>query len=204
MQLCTRKKSLNSEVPAELCAAMAMGETASKETNIRGRNSDYALLPDSTQDPAKDVYATPLMSADEICKRTQEVWHRFFSLRAIWRRSACTPTMRARLAFISISKLYRQMYADTGLATESARQKKAKIAARFTARQCRKLFQSKPMPELQSATWELAQHNPTRYLVPLSGAITSGKETSFRVMSELSTREQAVQPGSRTSQEFIK
>lgn len=146
----------------------------------------------------------PLMSTNEICKQTEEVWDRFYSLRAIWRRSACTPTLRARLAFIFISKLYRQMYAGTGLATDSARRKKAKITARFTARQCRKLFQAKPMPELQSPTWELAQHNPTRYLVPLSGAITSAKETSFRVMSELSTCKQAVQPRSRTSQESMK
>ena len=29
--------------------------------------------------------------------------------------------MKARLAFVLISKLYRQMYANTGIATDSAR-----------------------------------------------------------------------------------
>ena len=55
-----------------------------------------------------------------------------------------------------LSKLYRQMYAGTGISTDSARRKKSKTWARWTARQCRKLFQAKPMPELQSPVWELA------------------------------------------------
>jgi hypothetical protein len=49
-----------------------------------------------------------------------------------------------------LSKLYRQMYAGTGISTDSARRKKSKTWARWTARQCRKLFAAKPMPELQS------------------------------------------------------
>jgi hypothetical protein len=39
-----------------------------------------------------------------------------------------------------LSKLYRQMYAGTGISTDSARRKKSKAWARFTARQCKKLF----------------------------------------------------------------
>ncbi|HSY02732.1 MAG TPA: hypothetical protein VK819_11280, partial [Acidobacteriaceae bacterium] len=66
------------------------------------------------------------------------------------------PTLRARIAFIFLSKLYRQMYAGTGISTDSARRKKAKKWARFTARQCRKLFQAKPMPELLYPHWEPA------------------------------------------------
>src|SRR5664279_5435893 len=42
----------------------------------------------------------------------------------------------------------------------SARRKKSKTWARWTARQCRKLFQAKPMPELQSPVWELAFASP--------------------------------------------
>jgi hypothetical protein len=55
-----------------------------------------------------------------------------------------------------LSKLYRQMYAGTGISTDSARRKKSKTWARWTAKQCRKLFQAKPMPLLQSPAWELA------------------------------------------------
>ena len=54
-----------------------------------------------------------------------------------------------------LSKLYRQMYAGTGISTDSARRKKSKSWARWTARQCKKLFQARPMPELQSPVWAL-------------------------------------------------
>jgi hypothetical protein len=42
------------------------------------------------------------------------------------------------------------MYAGAGISTDSARRKKSKAWARFTARQCKKLFRAKPMPELPS------------------------------------------------------
>jgi len=92
----------------------------------------------------------PTMSSEEIRERTQKVWNRFYNWSAIWQRSACTPNLRSRIAFIFLSKLYRQMYAGTGISTDSARRKKSKKWARWTARQCKKLFQAKPMPELQS------------------------------------------------------
>jgi hypothetical protein len=94
------------------------------------------------------------MSSDEIRMRTQKVWDRFYTWGAIWERSACTPTLRARLGFIFLSKLYRQMYAGTGISTDSARRKKSKRWARWTARQCKKLFQARPMPELEGPKWE--------------------------------------------------
>jgi hypothetical protein len=72
----------------------------------------------------------------------------------VWKRSACTPTLRARVAFVLLSKLYRQMYAGTGISTDSARKKKAKTWARWTARQTRKIFQAKPMPELTYPVWQ--------------------------------------------------
>ncbi len=90
------------------------------------------------------------MASTEISERTQKVWDRFYEFNAIWKRSACTPTLRARLAFVLLSKLYRQRYADTGISTDSARRKKAKTSARW---QTRKIFQAKPMPELQCPTW---------------------------------------------------
>src|SRR5262249_40771694 len=63
----------------------------------------------------------PVMSAEEIRERTQRVWDRFYSFRSIWRRSIAVRTLKARLAFVLISKIYRQMYANTGIATDSAR-----------------------------------------------------------------------------------
>ncbi len=95
------------------------------------------------------VYAPhPVMSPDEIRARTQAVWDRFYSLRRIWVRSRCTPNLRARLAFVLLSKLYRQMYANTGIATDSARVSRANRWARLIARPCRHLFTARPLAEL--------------------------------------------------------
>ena len=91
----------------------------------------------------------PVMSAAEIRLYTQEVWDGFYSLRNVWERSKCTPTLRARLAFVLISKLYRQMYANTGIATDSARVSRANRWARVIARPCRHLFTARPMPDLE-------------------------------------------------------
>ncbi len=68
------------------------------------------------------------------------MWDEFYSLRRIWARSRCTPTVRARLAFVLISKLYRQMYANTGIATDSARVSRANRWARLIAKPCRRLL----------------------------------------------------------------
>jgi radical SAM superfamily enzyme YgiQ (UPF0313 family) len=94
----------------------------------------------------------PLMSADEIRRRTQAVWDRFYSLPRIWERSQCVRTLKGRLAFVLISKLYRQMYANTGIATDSARVNRAARWARWIARPCRRLFAARPMPELRLPT----------------------------------------------------
>ena len=91
----------------------------------------------------------PVMTPDEIRSRTQAVWDDFYSMKNIWRRSSCTPNLRARLAFVLISKLYRQMYANTGIATDSARVSRAEKWARLLAPPTRKFFAAPPMPELQ-------------------------------------------------------
>jgi radical SAM superfamily enzyme YgiQ (UPF0313 family) len=91
----------------------------------------------------------PSMTSEEMRKRTQRVWDRFYSFASVWKRSRCTPNLRARLAFVFISKLYRQMYASTGISTDSARRNRASAWARWLAVPCRKLFQGRPMPELQ-------------------------------------------------------
>jgi hypothetical protein len=54
-----------------------------------------------------------------------------------------------------LSKLYRQMYAGTGISTDSARRKKAKTSARWLVKQTSRIFKSAPMPELQSPVWAL-------------------------------------------------
>lgn len=95
----------------------------------------------------------PSMSSEEIRERTQKVWDRFYNWSSIWQRSACTPNLRARIAFVFLSKLYRQMYAGTGISTDSARRKKSMTWARWTARQCKKLFRAKPMPALAAPVW---------------------------------------------------
>jgi len=98
------------------------------------------------------VYAPhPVMTAEEIRARTQAVWDRFYSFRRIWVRSRCAPTLRARVAFVLISKLYRQMYANTGIATDSARVSRANRWARLIARPCRRLFVARPLPTPRNA-----------------------------------------------------
>ena len=90
----------------------------------------------------------PTMTSEEIRMRTQGVWDDFYSLPEIWRRSRCVKALKSRLAFLFISKLYRQMYANTGIATDSARRTKANNWARWLAKACRSLFRAKPMPDL--------------------------------------------------------
>jgi hypothetical protein len=89
------------------------------------------------------------MSHEEIRARTQEVWSRFYRLPAVWRRSAHAANLRDRLAYILISKLFAQMYANSGLATDSARAGRARQLARWIAKPCRRVFTAKAMPELE-------------------------------------------------------
>src|SRR5204863_7221762 len=56
----------------------------------------------------------PTMPLEEIRNRTQGAWDRFYSWRNVWARSGVVESMKARIAFVLISKLYRQMYANTG------------------------------------------------------------------------------------------
>jgi len=110
----------------------------------------YWLIP-APQRP--NVYSPhPTMSADTIRQGTQQAWDRFYTLPAIWRRSTCVRSLRARLAFLLISKLYRQMYANTGIATDSARVAKSARRARWLAKAARRLFTTSPMPNLADPT----------------------------------------------------
>ena len=94
----------------------------------------------------------PIMTAGELRSRTQDVWDDFYALNLVWRRSSFLKSIRARLAFVLISKLYRQMYANTGIATDSARVQRSALRARWLGRLARRLFVSDPMPALREPT----------------------------------------------------
>ena len=107
----------------------------------------------------------PVMSADQIRSRTQGVWDRFYSFRSIWKRSRGSVTsLKARLAFVLISKIYRQMYANTGIATDSARVNRSARWARWMAVPCRRLFAGQPMPGLEIP---LPAHSASPVSVPV-------------------------------------
>jgi radical SAM superfamily enzyme YgiQ (UPF0313 family) len=120
-----------------------------KESSVNGIPlTRYWLIP-STERP-KLYTRHPLMSPDEIRARTQHVWDTFYRFPATWQRSSCVTSVKARLAFVLISKLYRQMYANTGIATDSARVARSARRARWLARAARRLFIATPMPDLQA------------------------------------------------------
>jgi hypothetical protein len=92
----------------------------------------------------------PTMSLEEIRLGTQAAWDRFYRWSAVWKRSRVVTSLRSRIAFVLVSKLYRQMYANTGIATDSARVAKSARRARWMAKAARRLFKAAPMPDLQA------------------------------------------------------
>ncbi|MGE0451123.1 MAG: radical SAM protein [Vicinamibacterales bacterium] len=102
----------------------------------------------------------PAMTIDEIRMRTQQVWDTYYSWTAIWRRAQIVRSVKSRLAFVLISKLYRQMYANTGIATDSARHARSARWARIIAGACRRLFVARPMPELRVPVVPAAELEP--------------------------------------------
>ena len=110
-------------------------------TRIAGRPlTRFWLIPKAIR--PKLFIPHPTMSQEEIRVRIRGVWDRFYSLRAIWKRTHIIRSLRARLAFVLISKLYHQMYAKTGISTDSARSSRANRWARLIAKPCLKLFQA--------------------------------------------------------------
>ena len=94
----------------------------------------------------------PTMSLEQIRVGTQHAWDRFYGWAQVWRRSRAVQSVRARVAFVLISKMYRQMYAGTGIATDSARVQRSARWARLLGTICRRFFLGKPMPELAMPT----------------------------------------------------
>lgn len=134
----------------------------------------YWLIPQALR--PKVYMSHPVMSDEEIRRRTQDVWDRFYCLRSIWKRSSCVKSLRSRLAFALISKLYRQMYANTGIATDSARGNRAVRWAQWLVKPCLRLFQAPPMPELQVPVG--ATQRPESPLDSQGGAFTSLRQAS--------------------------
>ena len=66
----------------------------------------------------------------------------------MWARSRVVESVRARVAFVLVSKMYRQMYANTGIATDSARVARSAKWARYLGMAARRLFVAPPMPDL--------------------------------------------------------
>jgi tRNA A37 methylthiotransferase MiaB len=91
----------------------------------------------------------PVMSLEDIRVGTQWAWDNFYSWQQVWRRSGVVRSLRARVAFVLISKLYRQMYAETGIATDSARVERSERWARWMGLAVRRLFLAEPMPDLR-------------------------------------------------------
>jgi radical SAM superfamily enzyme YgiQ (UPF0313 family) len=108
--------------------------------------TQHWLIPEGRR--PKLFTAHPTMSLEEIRVGTQHAWDRFYSWRTVWTRSCVVESFRARLAFLLISRLYRQMYANTGIATDSARVQRSVRWARWIVRACRRLFVGRPMPDL--------------------------------------------------------
>jgi radical SAM superfamily enzyme YgiQ (UPF0313 family) len=91
----------------------------------------------------------PTMAVEEIRERAQRAWDQFYSWNSVWDRSRVVTSVKGRMVFMLISKLYRQMYANTGIATDSARVARSARMARWMATLCRGFFVGQPMPELQ-------------------------------------------------------
>jgi radical SAM superfamily enzyme YgiQ (UPF0313 family) len=108
--------------------------------------TQHWLIPEHKR--PKIFAAHPTMTSEEIRTRTQGVWDEFYNWQRIWHRSGVVRSLRARVAFVLISKLYRQMYANTGIATDSARVNRSARNAKWIGRACRRLFLGAPMPEL--------------------------------------------------------
>jgi len=92
----------------------------------------------------------PSMALEEIRVGTQGAWDSFYSWSRVWARaSKSVESTKGRVMFVLVSKLYRQMYANTGIATDSARVQRSARTARLLGLAAKRLFRGNPMPDLQ-------------------------------------------------------
>ena len=126
------------------------GEERSGRAARRGRRAGQPLLADSADQAAEDLLAAP---GDDGRGDSGPAP----SARGI----ASTPSARSGAARVASApsatawrscwcpKLYRQMYGNTGIATDSARVSRSAAWARWLAIPLKRLFSAAPMPELQ-------------------------------------------------------
>jgi len=152
-QLCSPRHSVNSNPGVQLlnCAGYRCRLDESLQVYVGGIPLTRRWLIPQALRP-RLYWPHPTMSAEETRLRTQSVWDTFYGLKSIWVRSQFIKSLRARLAFLLISKIYRQMYADTGIATDSARVSRSVRWARLQAKPCQRLFAGVPMPDLEIPT----------------------------------------------------
>ena len=79
----------------------------------------------------------PSMSFARDCRTDAEGLGPFLYLESCVAKVGLRARLRSRVAFVLLSKLYRQMYAATGISADSARRKKSKTWARWTGRHCK-------------------------------------------------------------------
>jgi hypothetical protein len=106
------------------------------------------LLPTSRR--PKVYMPHPNLTPAQIRAGTQGAWDQFYALPQIWKRAQCVKSMKSKIAFTLVSKMYRQMYANTGIATDSARHARANRMARVLVKASRRLFVSPPQTSLQA------------------------------------------------------
>ena len=123
-------------------------DAANRDTLVDGIPvTRHWLIPESRR--PKLFTPHPTLSLEEIRVRTQRVWDQFYSWRRVWARSRVVRSMRSRIAFMLLSKLYRQMYANTGITTDSARAERSVRWARYLGTISSRLFKAQPMPDLR-------------------------------------------------------
>ena len=124
-------------------------DTKNSDTKVDGVPiTQHWLIPEPRR--PKLYTEHPTMALEEIRVGTQGAWDDFYSLPRVWARAtASVKSTKGRLAFVLISKLYRQMYANTGIATDSARVQRSAKTARLLGLAAKQLFRAKPMPGLQ-------------------------------------------------------
>jgi len=108
----------------------------------------------------------PTLSHEAIRKGTQAAWDRFYGWRRLWVRSRVVTSWKARLAFVLVSRLYRQMYANTGIATDSARVARSNRWARWLGLAVRRLFLAPPMPDLPMPAMATSRPVPVQVVRP--------------------------------------
>jgi radical SAM superfamily enzyme YgiQ (UPF0313 family) len=123
------------------------GMEKNAQTKVDGVSiTQHWMIPDENR--PKLFSEHPTMSLEEIRVGTQGAWDQFYSWRRVWARSRVVESMRSRIMFVIMSKLYRQMYANTGIATDSARVHRSAQWVRWVGPLCRRLFIASPMPDL--------------------------------------------------------